>query len=120
MARQEKYFVGPRLLADIRRTIARVDGAPQKTSGPDFSATLQDPLPFPPVTMFLGKVTATWTKGTIQNVIAHDIGAALSENTQTPETVVENCVNKFADVEADKWVMVGRTNGRWYLISAEC
>jgi hypothetical protein len=33
MPRTEKYFIGPGLLSDIRQTITRVAGMPDKTSG---------------------------------------------------------------------------------------
>lgn len=33
MAKQERYFIGPRLLADIREVITRVDAIPMTTSG---------------------------------------------------------------------------------------
>lgn len=42
MPRTEKYFVGPRLLDDIRQVITRVNGQPDKTSGPHFNAVHQE------------------------------------------------------------------------------
>lgn len=68
----------------------------------------------------LGKVTAAWNKNSLRHVVVYSGGTALSETSATPPVTLENCVNKFADVQADRWVMVGRTNGRWYLVSAEC
>jgi hypothetical protein len=68
----------------------------------------------------LGKVTAAWNKNTLRQVIVHDQGNALFESTSAPPAFVNGVVNKFANVEADKWVMIGEANGRWYLVSAEC
>ena len=68
----------------------------------------------------LGKVTAAWNKNSLRHVVVYSGGTALSETAATPPVTLENCVNKFADVQADRWVIVGKTSGRWYLISAEC
>lgn len=42
MAKTEKYFVGPRLLDDIRQVITRVNGKPDKTSGVHFNTVHQE------------------------------------------------------------------------------
>lgn len=42
MPRTEKYFVGPTLLGEIREVITRVNGQPDKTSGPHFKAVHQE------------------------------------------------------------------------------
>lgn len=70
--------------------------------------------------MKLGKVTAAWNKNSLQDVVVYSEGDALAEATASPADVLPGVVNKFANVAANKWVMVGKANGRWYLISAEC
>jgi hypothetical protein len=64
----------------------------------------------------LGKTSSTWTKGTAQNipVWAGDLG------TEAATSDVLRAWNKFADVAANKWVMLARVGQLWYLIAAEC
>lgn len=121
MARTEKYFVGPQLLGEIRDTISRVAGLPRSTNGPQSPVRLQDrgrggggsSLRF-------GRVTAAWNKNSLRDVVVYSEGAALAEAAADPAVVLTGVVNRFADVAANKWVMVGKANGRWYLVSAEC
>lgn len=70
----------------------------------------------------LGKTTADWLKGTLATIELWEEGTPPSEAKKSPTALtLENCVNKFADVQEDKFVMVARgLNGSWYLISAEC
>ena len=68
----------------------------------------------------LGKVTAAWNKNSLQSVLIYSGGTALAETVSSPSVTIESAVNKFVDVAANKWVMIGRANGRWYLVSAEC
>lgn len=69
----------------------------------------------------LGKTTAAWNKGTLATIDLYEDGTPPNETKKAPVETLEDCVNKFADVKADKWVIVARAgNGRWYLISAEC
>lgn len=69
----------------------------------------------------IGKTTAIWAKGTLADVEIYDQGTPPSETKKSPAEVVEDCVNKFATVEADKWVAIAKaSNGSWYMISAEC
>lgn len=68
----------------------------------------------------LGKTSAIWNKGTLATINVWENGTPPNE-TQTTGQTLENCVNKFATVAANKWVIVARgQNGYWYLISAEC
>jgi hypothetical protein len=69
----------------------------------------------------IGKTTSQWLKGTLADVTIYDKGTPPSETTDSPAEVVEDCVNKFATVEADKWVAIAKaSNGSWYMIAAEC
>lgn len=42
MARQEKYFIGPQLLGDIRRVVGRADGEPYRVNGAAQDVRLQE------------------------------------------------------------------------------
>jgi hypothetical protein len=68
----------------------------------------------------LGKTTAAWNKGTTATINVWESGTPPSE-TQTTGVTLANCVNKFANVGSEKWVIVAWGGaGRWYLIAAEC
>jgi hypothetical protein len=67
----------------------------------------------------IGKVTAAWSKGTVRDVEVWEEGSPASETSSGYS--IANCVNKFADVQENKWVAVSQApNGEYYLISAEC
>lgn len=68
----------------------------------------------------LCKTSAAWNKGTTATLNVWEAGTPPSE-TQSTGVTIPNCVNKFANVAAGKWVMVMQAgNGSWYLIAAEC
>lgn len=62
MAKQERYFIGPSLLSDIRETITRVDAIAPKTSGAAQPVRLQD-LQRPGMRLSRGTFTGTWNVG---------------------------------------------------------
>jgi hypothetical protein len=66
---------------------------------------------------YLSKTTAAWAKGTSQSLTLWT-GEPGSEAAAGGETVT--AWNKFANVKADKWVMLARANGSFYVVSAEC
>lgn len=69
----------------------------------------------------IGKTTAVWAKGTLATITLYEEGTPPSETAKSPPETLADCVNKFANVLADKWVSVARAqNGSWYLIAAEC
>lgn len=66
----------------------------------------------------LGKTTSEWLKNTVATIDLYETGTPPSE-TSSGETL-ENCVNKFEDVAAGRWVVVCEaTNGYWYLVEYE-
>lgn len=71
------------------------------------------------VSLRLGKTQSAWTKGQSQMIPIYSDGEPPNEAESAEEDEVE-AWNKFADVDANKWVMLGSFAGRWYLISAEC
>ncbi len=69
----------------------------------------------------IGKTTAVWAKGTLATITLYEAGTPPSETASSPAETLEDCVNKFANIQSDKWVAVARAgNGSWYLIAAEC
>jgi hypothetical protein len=69
----------------------------------------------------IGKTTSTWTKGSLATITLYESGTPPNETTGSPTQTLQNCVNKFGDVQSGKWVSVARAaNGSWYLIAAEC
>ena len=64
----------------------------------------------------LSKTQATWAINTSQTLCVYK-GAPPSE-AATDKTVV--AWNKFAEIEAGKWVFLSRANSRWYVVAAEC
>lgn len=68
----------------------------------------------------LCKTTASWTKGATATLTLYDQGTPNAEAASSPAETLAGCVNKFADIDSGKWVMVGLFNGSWYVIAAEC
>lgn len=69
--------------------------------------------------MRLGKTTAVWNKNTLANIAVYENGTPPNETASS--VTLANCVNKFTNVAANKWVMVAfHQNGYYYLVSAEC
>ena len=69
----------------------------------------------------LGKTTAAWNKGTLATIDLYPAGTPGSEAKGSPAETLEDCVNKFSNVESGKWVIVALAeNDAWYLIAAEC
>lgn len=62
MAKQERYFIGPSLLSDIRATISRVDAIAPKTSGAAQPVRLQE-LHRAGLRLSRGTFTGTWNIG---------------------------------------------------------
>ena len=120
MAQQQKFFIGPSLLSDIRSTIQRVDAIAPRTSGAAQDVRLQMlQQPMDGGRLRIGKTTATWTKGTVANIPLWEEGTPPNETASNSS--LEGCVNKWADVPANKWVGIQRAaNGTHYLVVAEC
>lgn len=69
----------------------------------------------------IGKTTAAWNKGTLATITLYERGTPPNETANSPSETIEDCVNKWADVQADKWVAVALAqNGSYYLVVAEC
>jgi hypothetical protein len=66
----------------------------------------------------LGRTNSSWGKGASKTITIYS-GTPLSETPVTPTETV-TAYNKFADISANRWVMLGQLNGNWYVIAAEC
>jgi hypothetical protein len=72
-------------------------------------------------TVRLGKTTAAWNKGSLATITLYEGGVPPAETASSPAETLEQCVNKFSNVESGKWVIVALgANQAWYLIASEC
>lgn len=100
----------------IVRAVRTVEGGGVNLSPVKFRTAHDDGDP-----VRLGKTTSAWDKNTLATITLYDDGEPLMELPSGPPNTLEECVNKFADIGANKWVMLARaSNGSWYVISAEC
>lgn len=114
-AAQERVVFTRPAAQRIARVVRTVESGDRGQQGLRF----EHPTLRVPASMRLGKTTASWTKGTLASVTLY--GSGTPPNETPSSTTLANCVNKFATVASDKWVMLGKaSNGRWYLIAAEC
>jgi hypothetical protein len=69
----------------------------------------------------LGKTDEAWDKDTLAAITIYDSGSPGDEQPSDPPRVISDCVNKFADIDADSWVWLAlNPNGAWYVTAAEC
>lgn len=105
MAKQQRYFIGPSLLGDIREVITRVDAIAPKTSGAEQPVRLQD-LQRPATALRLGSFTGSWATATWKTV-------TITGTTQTVE--VYNWCNPSVGDDNDSCVsqpvLFGRAGG---------
>lgn len=107
-----KYYVGPSLLSDIRRTISRVDEIPVDTKVNEEPRhdvlSVSEPKAFR-----VGTATGAWSKGSTATVTWIPGGAITSTMVAT---------NLFASIAntATYNCAVARAGYTWYLIAAEC
>lgn len=119
----DRYFIGPTLLGEIRRTIRVVGDTPESESGPTQRSrfqTLGQPTGGGDGALSrLCKTTTAFLKGTVATLDVWEDGDPPNE-TQTEGQTVADVVNKYADIPACTFVSVAKHgNGRWYVVSAE-
>lgn len=67
----------------------------------------------------VGKTTEVWVKGSIATIDLWESGTPPDETHEEGSTL-GNCVNRFENVPAERWVVVCQaTNGYWYLVEWE-
>lgn len=108
MAKSERYFVGPQLLSEIRETITRVGGMPDRTSGLRVNAVSQDLQRHDSLIRIIN-YSGQWLKGT-EKTVTIDPTTVTMTATNLFNTVWPNCSRKGA---------VARAGSTWYLIAAE-
>ena len=121
MANQQKYFIGPSLLSDIRSTIQRVDAIAPRTSGPAQEVRLQGlQQPDRARDIRVGKTDGKWAFGTCATItIFEEIPAGACPLPTTAGQQIQNVINLTRDVPANAWVVICRApNGRWHLAEA--
>lgn len=64
----------------------------------------------------LGKTSEAWDKGDAAEITLW--AGEMGSEEETSDVI--RAWNKFADIEADRFVMLGRVGNQWYLIAAEC
>ena len=118
---RERYFIGPRLLSDIRDTISRVTDIPLGGGYKPPEPRLQDGPPRgEPEGFRLGQITATWTKGNTSEVTRMKTDGTLMG---AESTFASN--NWMATIDATSStnavrVHCCRAGAEWFLVSAEC
>ena len=116
MPRTEKYFVGPKLLSDIRDTITRVAGMPDSSSGAAIRSALQEmPRRGGAGGFRICTFTGAWNKNATKTVTLRGV-------TATPNTLA--VLNLFANLtgptSGNLNCAAARDGTAWYLIAAEC
>jgi len=112
----ERYFVGPRLLTDIRDTISRVQGMPDRSSGghlPGMYIPLTPPLE--EGGFHMATFTGSWAVGSSKTVTLYNA-------TSTAETLaVTNLllpVPQLSDnTNSPTACAIGEDRGTWYLLN---
>jgi hypothetical protein len=67
----------------------------------------------------VGKTKETWEKDTVATIDLWESGTPPDETHEEGATL-DNCVNHFAKVPAERWVIVSQAaNGYWYLVEFE-
>lgn len=109
MARTEKYFIGPKLLGDIREVVTRVTGTPSRTSGASLPYRLQE-LPRGSSGFRICTFDGAWPIGDEKTIRFRG-----TTNTVT-------AVNLFASVSGacqERDCAIAR-DGEWYLVAVQC
>lgn len=113
MAKTERYFVGPTLLGEIRQTITRVAGMPDRAHGAALPVALQD-LPRRGgggSSVRLVSFVPPWSKGQ-ERTITFIETTATATAMNVFGTVIGGCGTAHAAVFSQ--------GGTWFLLAAEC
>jgi len=111
MAKTEKYFVGPTLLGEIRETITRVAGMPNRTSGASLPVRLQELPRRGGSSVRLVSFVPPWSKGQ-EKTITFIETTATATAMNVFGTVIGGCGTAHAAVFSQ--------GGTWFLLAAEC
>lgn len=116
----EGYLIGPGLRDAIKETITRVGEMPYSANRRPTPERFEEiPRGGGGGSLRIGKTTATWTKNTLMTIPLYEEGTPPNETSSSES--LEDCVNHWGDVPANKWVGIQRgQNGSYYLVVAEC
>jgi hypothetical protein len=121
MAENKSYQFGPVLTDRIINVVKRVDGMPYQAGLSRIPTRFEDEGGGGGSRIRIGKTTATWAKNTLATITLYESGTPPNETTGSPTQTLEGCVNKWGDVQANKWVGLQRgATGPYYLVVAEC
>lgn len=118
MPRTEKYFVGPTLLGEIRQTITRVAGMPDRTSGASQPVRLQElPRRGGGGGIKICTFTGAWAINTYKDVRPIPPNTAVTTQSQVYQTK-----NLFADISScgERYCAISSYGGTWFLIASQC
>lgn len=112
MQKTEKYYIGPRLLGDIRRVVGQVESQPIGSAVTRIPTRLQE-MQQPPANGFRrATFTGSWNKGASKAIYFYG----------TTETV--SAMNVLATVTVGcndpREAFIASVDGVWQLIAAEC
>lgn len=116
MAEPKGYLIGTEFYGKLRDVIGKVESLRLGGGGSQFEVDTSGDQPVASP-HYLSKTTSAWSKGTSQ-VLSVYSGEPGGEAAVSGWTVT--AWNKFSAIKANKWVMLARCNGAFYVISAEC
>lgn len=104
----------------IARTVRLVEQGERDQTGPRYRKVVESGVGGG-TTIRLGKTTALFSKNTLGAIELYERCDPPTEQRNLEDYALPNVVNHWADIEADRWVMVAKAkNGYWYIITAEC
>lgn len=113
MPQSEKYFVGPRLLGDIRETITRVAGVPYSSSGRKDAVRLQElPRGGGGGELVVSEITSQWNHNSDRVLLPKGV-TATQETFSAKNTLIS--INPSTACE----VIVGETQEGWRLVAVD-
>jgi len=116
MAKQERYFIGPRLLADIREVITRVDAIPMTTSG------VEQPVRHQHMGRRGGGSSGGFHIATFTGAWSKNTAKVVTLTSDTNSTIQAS--NVFASIAASnnqgRKCAIAKDGTAWYLIQTEC
>lgn len=108
----KRYTLSPDAVARLGRVVRKVEASGGSSGGgwhPYRGDDASDPI-------LIGKTLAEWKKDEEADIVLYqDGGFPIS-----PEQKITACLNRFADIPADRFVALAqREGGRWYVVEAE-
>jgi len=126
MPRNEKYFIGPQLLGDIRQTVSRVSAMPQGSRIGKIPTRLQDMRP-PATAAAAGGTRIIEFEGSWNRMAEKQVTFVGTTQTATAvnlfATVGQGCGVRYGAVARDTQALGGISapfaGNEWYLIASE-